>query len=124
MIFRFPIRFLFAALCLGTFPLAHGADARSDDGVVARNSVTTITRAEFEAELLRIPPEMRNEFVASNKRVGDLLLQMLLRKTLASQAKTAKLDADPISAARVTNEGDRVLTQLRVAQIEEKATAE
>ena len=124
MIFRFAIRFLLAALCLGTFPLAHGADARSDDAAVAQNSVTTITRAEFEAELLRIPPEMRAEFVASNKRVGDLLFQMLLRKTLASQAKAAKLDADPVSAARVTNEVERMLAQLRVAEVEEKATAE
>ncbi|HEY2816035.1 MAG TPA: peptidylprolyl isomerase [Casimicrobiaceae bacterium] len=67
---------------------------------------------------------MRAEFVASNKRIGDLLLQMLLRKTLATQAKNEKLDADPVNAARVSNEGDRVLAQLRVAQVDEAASAE
>jgi peptidyl-prolyl cis-trans isomerase C len=91
--------------------------------MVAQNSSVKITRAEFEAEIQRVPSELRGEFLMSNKRVGDLLMQMLLRKTLAAQAKSEKLDADPVNAARVSNEGDRVLAQLRVAQSEEAAGA-
>ena len=110
-------------LCACIVAAASAAENRSDDQVVAQNSSTTIMRTEFEAELQRIPPEMRAEFVASNKRVGDLLLQMLLRKTLAGQAKSEKLDADPVNAARIANEGDRVLAQLRVAQVDDAASA-
>jgi peptidyl-prolyl cis-trans isomerase C len=113
-----------AVLCTWVASTAFGAETRADDPVVAQNSSVKITRAEFEAELQRIPPEMRSEFIASNKRVGDLLLQMLLRKTLANQAKREKLDADPVNAARVSNEADRVLAQLRVAQVDEAAGAE
>jgi peptidyl-prolyl cis-trans isomerase C len=95
----------------------------ADDPPVAQNSSIKITRAEFEAEIQRIPADMRAEFVASNRRVGDLLLQMLLRKTLAAQARSEKLDADPVNAARMANEADRVLAQLRVAEVEEAAGA-
>jgi peptidyl-prolyl cis-trans isomerase C len=102
----------------------YAAEIRADDPVVAQNSSIKITRVEFEAELQRVPAEMRAEFVASNKRVGELLLQMLLRKTLANQAKKENLDSDPVNAARVSNEADRLLAQLRVAQVEEAASAE
>src|SRR6266480_2063575 len=91
--------------------------------MLAQNSSVKVTRAEFEAEIQRIPVELRAEFLMSNKRVGDLLVQMLLRKTLAAQAKGEKLDADPVNAARVSNEADRVLAQLRIAQVEEAASA-
>ena len=113
-----------AVLCTWVASAAFGAEPRADDPVVAQNSSVKITRAEFEAELQRIPAEMRSELIASNKRVGDLLRQMLLRKTLAGQAKREKLDADPVNAARVSNEADRVLAQLRVAQVDEAAGAE
>ncbi len=113
-----------ATLCAWVSATAFGAEPGADDQVVAQNSSTKITRAEFEAELQRIPAEMRAEFVASNKRIGDLILQMLLRKTLADQAKKEKLDADPVNAARVSNEAERVLAQLRVAQVDAAASAE
>jgi len=113
-----------AVLCTWVASAACGAETRADDPVVAQNSSIKITRAEFEAELQRIPAEMRSELIASNKRVGDLLRQMLLRKTLAGQAKREKLDADPVNAARVSNEADRVLAQLRITQIDEAASAE
>src|SRR5947208_3183704 len=75
---------------------AFGAESLSDSQqAVAQNSSANVTRAEFEAEIQRIPSGLRAEFLMSNKRVGDLLLQMLLRKTLAAQAKSEKLDADP-----------------------------
>ena len=124
MRFSFTIACLCPAFLAFVVTAASGAELRSDDQpFVAQNSSTKITRAEFEAELQRIPAEMRAEFLASNKRVGDLLLQMLLRKTLAGQAKNEKLDANPVNAARVSNEADRVLAQLRVAEVEEAASA-
>jgi peptidyl-prolyl cis-trans isomerase C len=101
-----------------------GAESPSDSQqTMAQNSSVKVTRAEFEAEIQRIPAELRAEFLMSNKRVGDLLVQMLLRKTLAAQARGEKLDADPVNAARVSNETDRALAQLRIARVEEIADA-
>jgi peptidyl-prolyl cis-trans isomerase C len=114
-----------ASICAVAVGLAQAAvGAESDPGTtpIARNSTVTITRTEFQGEILRIPSEMRGEFLASPKRVGDLIFQMLLRKTLASQARAEKLDQPPINAARVANEADRVLAQFRVAAIEEAAS--
>lgn len=95
-----------------------------NDTILVRNSSTHVTSLEFEAELQRIPAEMRAEFVAGNKRVGDLLLQLLLRKTLALQARAAKLDQDPVEAARMRGEVDKVLAQLRLTSLEDAAAAE
>src|SRR5439155_13629388 len=94
--------FAFAALA---------AESPPADLVVAQNSTVRVTRSEFEAEILRIPPEMRAEFLMSNQRVGDLLTQMLLRKALANQARSENLDAKPINAARMNNKVERVLAQ-------------
>ena len=111
------------AIALGLAQAAAGAEPDPGAVPVARNSATVITRTEFQGELLRIPPDMRAEFFASSKRVGDLLSQMLLRKTLAGQARNEKLDQQPTNAARIANEVDRVLAQLRLAELEDAASA-
>jgi len=111
-----------AALCAMT--AAGAADVAAGDVVLAKNGAAQVTSLEFEAELQRIPAEMRAEFISGNKRVGDLLLQILLRKTLALQARAAKLDQDPLEAARMRGEVDKVLAQLRLTSIEEAAAAE
>jgi peptidyl-prolyl cis-trans isomerase C len=110
------------AIALALAQAAVGAEPDPGTTIVARNSVATVTRAEFQGEILRIPQDMRTEFLASPKRVGDLLLQMLLRKTLASQARTEKLDQPPINAARIANEVDRVLAQIRIAAVDDAAS--
>jgi len=112
-----------AALWMTT--TASAADAvAAGDVVLAKNSVTQVTALEFEGELQRIPADMRGEFIASNKRVGDLLLQLLLRKTLALQAKADKLEQSPIEAARLRGEVDKFLAQLRLTSLEDAAAAE
>ena len=88
MVQRIFWRALICAIIVGPAQAAVGAESDPGATPIARNSTVTITRNEFQGEILRIPAEMRGEFVASPKRVGDLLLQMLLRKTLASQART------------------------------------
>ena len=115
-------RVLVGVIGLGLAQLVWGAEPDPGATPVARNSAVTITRTEFQGEILRIPPEMRAEFIASPKRVGDLLTQMLVRKTLASQARGEKLDQQPVNAARITNEIDRVLAQLRLAAVEDAAS--
>ncbi len=115
------LRFAICAMALGLAQTAAGAEPDAAGTPVARNASVTITRAEFQAEITRIPADMRAEFLASNKRVGDLLSQMLLRKTLAKQARSERLDQNPVNAARIGNEVDRVLAQLRISEVESAA---
>jgi peptidyl-prolyl cis-trans isomerase C len=115
------LRLLAAALLAAVPHLTLAADA---DPIVAENATETVRLSEFEAELERVPPENRNAFLSNRQRVGDLLGQMLVRKTLATQAKAEKLDEDPANVARVRAENQRLLAQLRIASVEKVAAAE
>jgi peptidyl-prolyl cis-trans isomerase C len=96
------------------------AEARSDE-VLVENSYAKVTRGDYEAELLRLPPDMRAGFANSGKRVYDLLARVLLTKSLAAEARKAQLDKDPETQRRVALEIDRVEAGLRIAKIEEDA---
>src|SRR5690349_21561067 len=59
------------------------------DEVLAENGLAKLTRADYETDLLRIPPEMRGEFAASPKRLTTMLNSLLIDKTLAQEARNA-----------------------------------
>jgi peptidyl-prolyl cis-trans isomerase C len=96
----------------------------SGDVVLVSNSLATITRAEYDAELMKLPIDLRAGFANSARRVNDLLLRMLVQKSLAAQAKAAKLDASPEVKLRLQLETDRLLAQTMVENVEAKAAAE
>jgi peptidyl-prolyl cis-trans isomerase C len=101
-------------------PLALG-QARGADEVLAANSFAKVTRGDYEAELLRLSPDLRAGFANSGKRVYDLISRLLLTKSLAAQARAAGLDKDPETQRRLALEIDRVQAGLQVAHIEEDA---
>jgi peptidyl-prolyl cis-trans isomerase C len=103
---------------------ALAAATMESDPVLARNSSVVLRKSELDAELERVPPNLREEFVASPSRVGELLTQMLVRKTLASQAKAQELDKDPSNAERIRIENERLLAHFRMAAIDKQAAAE
>lgn len=110
-------------LCLVVASMALPAAAAETDPVVARSSTEVVRRSELEAEMARVPPTMREEFLRSRKRVGDLVGQMLLRKSLVRRAKAAGIDSRPETRARIDAEVDRVLAQLFVADVDRQAAA-
>jgi peptidyl-prolyl cis-trans isomerase C len=93
------------------------------DTVLADNGVATITRAEYDLELTKLPPQARGGFATSEKRVVELINRMLVTKTLARQAEQAKLLDDPEISARLAMEFDRIKSQLMVQKIERDAAA-
>jgi len=97
---------------------------KSSDEVLAENSLVKLTRADYETDLLRIPPEMRAEFAASPRRLTMMLNNLLLDKTLAKQAHDIGLDRDPEIARRLALETDRFYAQAMVAKIDRDAAAE
>lgn len=105
-------------------PAAFAADLDAPGTVLVSNSVVSVTRGEYDAELLKLPPNLRDGFANNPKRVTDLLTRMLVAKTLATQARNAKLDQTPQNKVRIELELDRLLSQFRIDDIEAKAEAE
>jgi peptidyl-prolyl cis-trans isomerase C len=105
-----------------TLPLS--AHAQAPDTVLLSNSLASVTRAEYDAELRKLPPDLREGFPNNPRRVNDLLVRMLVQKSLAAQARANKLDVRPDNATRLALEVDRFLAGLEVESIEAAAAAE
>ena len=106
----------------GTCSSAFGEGAPDD--VLAENATVKLTRADYEAELQRLPAEYRAAFASDPKRVTDLLNNMVLGKTLAAEARKAGLDRDPLIQRRMAMEADKVLAEAEGKHIEALAGAE
>jgi peptidyl-prolyl cis-trans isomerase C len=114
---------LVLAACVAAAGAAY-AQTGADDVVLISNSHAKVTRAEYSAELLKLAPDLRISFANNPRRVNDLLVRMLVQKSLAAQARAAKLDASPEARLRVQLEVDRLLAQLMVDSVEAAASAE
>lgn len=108
--------------CLANQP-AIAQDTKADP-VLIENATTQIRRSDFDAELLRLPPDARGGFANSERRIRELLPRMLVTKTLALQAAALGIDRDPEIVARLRNETERFLAQLRLARVDEAAAKE
>ena len=117
-----PILVALAIVAAGT--RAASAQTDSADTVLISNSVAKVTRAEYDAELQKLPIDIRAGFANSARRVNDLLVRMLTQKSLAAQAKAAKIDASPEASRRMQLEIDRLLSQMLIESVEAKAGAE
>ncbi len=119
---------LFRALCcLALYASAllaaalHAQPAYDGGQVLVENRWTKVTRNDYEAELQRLPPEMRGGFAVNGKRVYELLDRLLVTKSLAAQARAAGLEKDPQTQQRLSLEVDRLYAGLQIAKIEEAA---
>jgi peptidyl-prolyl cis-trans isomerase C len=116
---------LLLALCAAML-FCVSALAQTNDAaiVLVSNSLAKVTKADYEAELLKLPADIRPGFANNQRRVNDLLSRMLLQKSLAAQARAAKLDTQPETALRLNQEIDRLLSQYMVESIEATAAAQ
>ena len=111
-----------AALLLLT-PVAH-AQTDASDVVLVEIAGVKLYKSDYEAELLKLPPSIRPGFANSAQRVNDLLTRLIVQKVLAEQAQAEKLAERPDNAARLRVEVERVMAQMRVAEIERQAGRE
>lgn len=91
------------------------------DTVLAESGKAKITRADYDLELTRLPPDLRGGFATTEKRVADLLVRMLVTKELAIEADETGVAREPYNAARLAYELERAKAQLRVAQIDKQS---
>jgi len=69
----------------------------------------SLTRQDFEADLRRLPEDKWEEFRQDPKRITGNLDNLLVYRTLASEARTLGLDRDPLVRKSVELATERVL---------------
>ena len=111
------------ALLFAFAPPAPAAGPDSPDTVLVRRGDVAVTRADWDAELLRIPASDRAEFAANPRRNGALLERMLTTRELAQLARQKKIDAEPMTRTRVRQEEERILAAAYLASVEDAAAA-
>lgn len=102
-------------------PALHAQPSYDADQVLVENRWARVTRGDYEAELLRLPPDIRGGFALSAKRVTDLLVRMLVTRSLAVQARAGDALKDAEAQRRRTLEIDRVDAGILIAKIEDDA---
>jgi peptidyl-prolyl cis-trans isomerase C len=115
-----------STLILGSLLAFASAYAHAELGsdVLAKNRWTELTRADYDAALGRVPQERRYEFTTSAKRVQSLLNNLLLTKSLASQARArGTKPGSPFAHTSSGLELERELAKAELERIEADARA-
>ena len=101
-------------------PVIHAQTASllPSEKVLAANQRTSVTYADFEAELARIPPRDQFEFLMDRQRLAQMVDNILLNKTLAIEARENKLDRNAKVQAEIRNQTDKVLAKYRGQQVQ------
>jgi len=106
------------------FPVAAGAEVVDTQVMLAQNARVILTRADVETELARrVPEEHRAEFASSPRRIAELLNMLLVRKTLAAEAREADLDREPLPQGTGADE-DAILSQRLLKKLDAEAGAD
>jgi len=103
---------------------APAATVHPPDEVLAENGETRLTRADYDADIQRLPAEMRDAFASDPRRLSTYLTNLLIVKTLAAEARKAGLENDPVLQRRIALEVDRALADLQLHRLEEAAGKE
>ena len=112
------------AATLAASVIVVSAHSAAPEDVLVRTPELVITRADWEAELTRIPSEQRVAFTASSQRVQLALNNLLVNRTLALRARAKGLDKEPAMERRVAIEMERFLAALYLDRLDTEAGAE
>jgi hypothetical protein len=104
------------------FPVVAGTQVTGGDVILAQNARMTLTRADYETALVQLVPEDRRpDFTSSPRHINGLLNTLLVRKTLAAEAREAGLDREPLPEGA---DESAVLAQRLLASIDAEAEAD
>ncbi len=103
---------------------AAAADVPGAEVTLVENAHVRLTRADFDEELARrVPARYRAEFASNPERLTSLLNFLLIKRTLAAEAREAGLDREPIPQGAGVDP-DAVLAQRLVVALVEEARAD
>jgi len=112
------------AVAVSAALLGWSAIAQTPPDVLVRGPEVVLTRADWDAELTRVPADQRVAFATSPQRVQTTLTNLLVNRTLAERARAQGIDKDPVVQRRIALEADRVLAALMIERIEADAGPE
>lgn len=93
--------------------------AGADATVLMKYRDVTVTRADFAAEVRRIPEKHRDEVLANRSRVGQILESLLLGRVFSSEARKIDMHKNPLFINELRLAEDRLLARdFMDAQIE------
>jgi peptidyl-prolyl cis-trans isomerase C len=110
-----------AATAKSAQPGTAKATAAQPNIVLAQNALATLTRADYDKELQRLPADMRGAFATDRRRITALLNNLLMVKTLAAEARQAGISAD---GADPSLDVERWLAQQQTKRMNDAAAAE
>ena len=91
------------------------------DKLLASTPRASVTYADFEAEMARIPQRDQYEFMMDRDRLATLVDNILINKTLAIEARENKLESNEKAQAEIRNQTDKVLAKYRGQQVQNTA---
>lgn len=100
------------------------AAAGSPEDVLVENAKVKLTRGDYEADLQRVPPDMRDAFASDPARLTKMLNNILVDKTLAADARQAGIDREPLTARVIALETDRILAHMLLQRLDAASGAE
>jgi parvulin-like peptidyl-prolyl isomerase len=103
------------AALLPAVTLAQAQDAHGlPPGMIARQGDRNVTLQEIDAVAQKIPEKDRAGFFDSPKRIESLIMNLLLQKQLAAEARAAKLDKDPLVQIQIQQATEETLARADV----------
>ena len=95
---------------------AFAQDAASNlpPGMIARQGGASVTLQDIDAYAQKLPEKDRAGFFDSPKRIEGVIMNMLLQRQLAAQARAAKLDQDALVKHRIDLATDDTLAGVEV----------
>jgi peptidyl-prolyl cis-trans isomerase C len=106
--------FLIAALALPAF-------AAEQDQPLVRAKSFTITKQDFEAEILKVPEKERPLFLNNQKRINETLQNLVINRAIAEDAKRKGIDKDPIVQKELQIAQERALALITLDRIGKEA---
>lgn len=103
-----------AFLTLAVYASSAAADVAADaKTVVASQGGVEVTLGDIDAFVQRVSQSDRAGYMNSPKRIESTILNLLVQKQLAAEARKLKLDQDPLVAKQVELATDDVLARVR-----------
>lgn len=110
-----------ASLLLLVAVALHARESQAQESFLVSREGVGLTQADLDAYVREAPADLRAGLFATPKRAEQILMQLMLLKTLAREAEEQRLEDDPVVKARLELARVRMLAQLRIEQLQQAA---
>lgn len=93
--------------------------AEDATSVVIEADGVAITASDLEAELRRVPPDVKRSLLFRKDGLAQLASNLLVRRALAKQAAASGAAQDPVNRAALALAGDRILSDAQLAKLDQ-----